>query len=72
MNSGAQFSRLYEVSFAEGEILVEKPAQRVERRVEISMLFRLVRDDVVAATKRRQEPFTYGSLPGEDFYFSVK
>jgi hypothetical protein len=36
------------------------------------MLFRLVRDDVVAATKRRQEPFTYGSLPGEDFYFAMK
>jgi tetratricopeptide (TPR) repeat protein len=37
--------------------------------VEINKLFRLVRDDVLAATGRRQEPFVYGSLPGEDFYF---
>jgi tetratricopeptide (TPR) repeat protein len=38
--------------------------------VEINKLFRLVRDDVLAATGRRQEPFVYGSLPGEDFYFN--
>ena len=38
--------------------------------VEINKLFRLVRDDVLAATARRQEPFVYGSLPGDDFYFS--
>jgi len=38
--------------------------------VEINKLFRLVRDDVLAATGRRQEPFVYGSLPGEDFYFA--
>ncbi len=38
--------------------------------VEISKLFRLVRDDVMEATAGRQEPFLYGSLPGrEDFYF---
>jgi tetratricopeptide (TPR) repeat protein len=38
--------------------------------VEINKLFRLVRDDVMAATDGRQEPFTYGSLPGrEDYYF---
>jgi uncharacterized caspase-like protein len=37
--------------------------------VEISKLFRLVRDDVLAATGRKQEPFVYGSLPGEDFFF---
>jgi tetratricopeptide (TPR) repeat protein len=38
--------------------------------IEINKLFRLVRDDVMAATDGRQEPFTYGSLPGrEDFYF---
>jgi hypothetical protein len=29
-----------------------------------------VRDDVMAATDGRQEPFTYGSLSGrEDYYF---
>lgn len=37
--------------------------------VEVSKLFRLVRDDVMAATNRKQEPFVYGSLPGEDFFF---
>lgn len=37
--------------------------------LEISKLFRLVRDDVLAMTNRRQEPFVYGSLPGEDFFF---
>jgi tetratricopeptide (TPR) repeat protein len=37
--------------------------------LEINKLFRLVRDDVLAATNRRQEPFIYGSLPGEDFFF---
>jgi hypothetical protein len=29
--------------------------------------FRLARDDVLAATGRREKPFVYGSLPGEDF-----
>ncbi|WP_448954505.1 caspase family protein [Labrys neptuniae] len=38
--------------------------------VEIGKLFRLVRDDVMKATDRKQEPFTYGSLPGEDFIFN--
>jgi len=37
--------------------------------VEINKLFRLVRDDVMTATGRRQEPFIYGSLPAEDFFF---
>jgi uncharacterized caspase-like protein len=41
--------------------------------VEINKLFRLVRDDVMEATGGRQEPYTYGSLPGnEDFFFVVK
>ncbi len=32
--------------------------------------FALVRDDVMEATAGRQEPYTYGSLPGrEDFFF---
>ena len=39
-------------------------------RIEIRKLFDLVRDDVMAATDRRQQPFSYGSVPGsEDFYF---
>jgi uncharacterized caspase-like protein len=37
--------------------------------VEINRLFRLVRDDVLAATGHKQEPFVYGSLPGEEFFF---
>jgi tetratricopeptide (TPR) repeat protein len=41
--------------------------------LEINRLFRLVRDDVLAATGGRQEPFTYGSLPAsEDYYFVAK
>jgi tetratricopeptide (TPR) repeat protein len=41
--------------------------------VEINRLFRLVRDDVLEATAGRQEPYTYGSLPGnEDFFFVQK
>jgi len=38
--------------------------------IEINKIFRLIRDDVMEAAAGRQEPFTYGSLPGrEDFFF---
>jgi hypothetical protein len=38
--------------------------------LDVRRLFDLVRDDVLEATARKQQPFTYGSLPGrEDFYF---
>ncbi len=37
--------------------------------LEISLLFRMVRDDVLTATGKRQEPFVYGSLPGESLFF---
>jgi tetratricopeptide (TPR) repeat protein len=37
--------------------------------MEINFLFRKVRDDVLTATGRRQEPFVYGSLPAAEFYF---
>jgi uncharacterized caspase-like protein len=41
--------------------------------VEINKTFRLVRDDVMEATAGRQEPYSYGSLPGkEDFFFVAK
>ncbi len=36
--------------------------------LEISFLFRRVRDDVMAATKREQQPFVYGSLSKEEIY----
>ena len=42
----------------------------IEPDVEINKLFRFVRQDVMAATNRRQEPFVYGSLPPEDFFFA--
>ena len=41
----------------------------VEPGLEISLLFRSVRDDVLRKTGRQQEPFTYGSLSGNAFYF---
>lgn len=42
-------------------------------KIEVRKLFDLVRDDVMAATQRRQQPFSYGSVPGaEDFYFMTK
>ena len=34
------------------------------------MLFRRVRDTVLSSTDRRQEPFTYGSIGGEEFYLN--
>jgi uncharacterized caspase-like protein len=40
--------------------------------VEINMLFRLVRDDVMEATAGRQEPYTYGSLPARENFFFVQ
>jgi tetratricopeptide (TPR) repeat protein len=40
-----------------------------EPGLEINLLFRRVRDDVLAKTNRQQEPFTYGSLPAQPFYF---
>jgi uncharacterized caspase-like protein len=41
----------------------------LEGGVEINKVFRLVRADVLAATGNAQEPFVYGSLPPEDFFF---
>lgn len=43
----------------------------VKPNVEIGLLFRQVRDDVLAATANQQEPATYGSLPGEPFYLTA-
>ena len=38
--------------------------------MEINKILRLVSDDFKEATAGRQEPYTYGSLPGkEDFFF---
>jgi hypothetical protein len=41
--------------------------------LEIRRLFDFVRDDVMDATGRRQQPFSYGSISGQqDFYFVAK
>jgi tetratricopeptide (TPR) repeat protein len=39
--------------------------------LDIGLMFRKVRDQVLARTNNVQEPFTYGSLPGEEFYFKA-
>jgi hypothetical protein len=40
---------------------------------EVRRLFDFVRDDVMNATGRRQQPFTYGSLPAvRDYYFLAR
>jgi len=41
----------------------------VEPGREISLLLRQVRDDVLDRTKGSQEPFTYGSLSSQEFFF---
>lgn len=38
--------------------------------LEISLMFRQVRDDVMGATENRQEPHTYGALSGVPFYLA--
>ncbi len=41
--------------------------------LEVRRLFDVVRDDVMTSTNGRQQPFSYGSLPGsEDFFFALK
>lgn len=40
--------------------------------LDIRLLFGRVRDDVLAATGRKQEPFTYGSLPGRPIFLASK
>lgn len=47
--------------------LMEKMA---EPGLEISLLFRQVRDAVLAETQNLQEPYTYGSLTGKPFYLT--
>jgi tetratricopeptide (TPR) repeat protein len=47
-------------------------ARLQEPQLEINMLFRYVRDDVLKATNYRQEPHIYGTLPAQNFYFKVK
>jgi tetratricopeptide (TPR) repeat protein len=37
--------------------------------LEISLFFRKVTSDVLASTTPKQQPFVYGSIPADDFYF---
>ncbi|MGA2129871.1 MAG: tetratricopeptide repeat protein [Xanthobacteraceae bacterium] len=42
-------------------------------RLEINRMLRLVTGDVLQATGKRQRPFVYGSIPGDDeFFFRVR
>lgn len=43
-----------------------------ESGVEINLLFRKVRDAVFRTTQGKQEPYTYGSLPAQQFFFKVQ
>jgi tetratricopeptide (TPR) repeat protein len=40
--------------------------------LEINQLFRMVHDDVYASTGKKQEPFTYGQLSAQGFYFKAR
>ncbi len=40
--------------------------------LEIRKLFGMVRDDVLTATERQQEPFIYGTLGGDDYVMNPK
>jgi uncharacterized caspase-like protein len=42
-----------------------------EARLDIRLMFSKVRDSVLQATENRQQPFTYGSLPGEGLFFKL-
>lgn len=46
-------------------------AQIDQPGVDVGRLLRRVRDGVIDATGGRQEPFTYGSLPGDDVYLHM-
>lgn len=41
-----------------------------EGGTEIGLLFRRVRDDVLAATRNKQEPWTYSNLGGQELYLA--
>lgn len=40
------------------------------RGLEVSFIFRKVRDDVMTATNKKQQPFVYGSLSSKAIYFN--
>ena len=44
----------------------QKPA------IEMRRLFDFVRDDVLATTQRKQQPFSYGSLSATNHFYFVR
>ena len=55
---------------AENSPFASSLAKRIDSPgIEINRLFRLVHDDVYTSTNKKQEPFTYGQLSAEEFYF---
>lgn len=65
----ARAGQVAEDGTGENSPFVQALSRRMrEPNVEISLLLRRVRDDVIAATNRRQEPFTYASLSGEELF----
>ncbi|SFL16154.1 Caspase domain-containing protein [Falsiroseomonas stagni DSM 19981] len=65
----ARAGQLAEDGTGENSAFVHALTRRMrEPNVEISLMFRRVRDDVLTATARRQEPFIYASLPGEEIF----
>jgi uncharacterized caspase-like protein len=52
--------------FAEAEALL---AHMEQPGLELNFVFRRARDHVLQATGGKQEPFLYGSLPGESLFF---
>lgn len=74
MNSLVVYSAKAGTTAADGGGVNSPFARALARRIvepgrEINLLFRQVRDDVLAETGREQEPFTYGSLSSQEFYF---
>ena len=60
----------YDAAIADFSEVINLQRRIATRGIEIRKLFDLVRDDVMAATNRQQQPYSYGSVPGsEDFYF---
>ena len=53
---------------------VEALVKRINQKpaVEIRRLFDFVRDDVLANTQRKQQPFSYGSLSASDDFYFIK
>jgi tetratricopeptide (TPR) repeat protein len=42
-----------------------------DAQLDMRLMFSKVRDSVARATEKRQQPFTYGSLPGEGLFFKM-